>query len=373
MLSKLILNNFKCFQYNEMNLRPLTILVGGNGVGKSSIIQSILLAKQSIDKLSGEENPSNFEVKLNGPYLLNLGLAKSVLSSNADSPNIKLTLVNDLEEETKINYSFGGQYGEHLLEGSFEKKGNESYLPIRENFSYINAERLGPRQALSMGPSLNLEVGYKGDYTSHALFRADRTNQKVHDSLRIQKDSTRFSRQVEAWMSLIFPDLQLDYKVIEEVNMVSMTYKDETLDTEFFPAPNNGFGISYTLPIIVAGLILSSKENGALVIENPEAHLHPLGQSRMGRFLAAISLAGVQVIIETHSEHIINGARIEVAKNNKAKDFIVNFLDKEDKGVTIKELEVNEFGELTEWPAGFFDQEQKDIKELFQMKRRNKK
>ncbi|KGA97507.1 hypothetical protein AJ85_01940 [Alkalihalobacillus alcalophilus ATCC 27647 = CGMCC 1.3604] len=372
MLNKLFLNNFKCFRYNEVNFKPLTFLVGGNGVGKSSVIQSILLAKQSIDNIKlDEEVPSSFEVKLNGPYLLNLGLAKNILSSNATSQTINLSLLNDLNEETKINYSFDGKYGEHLLEGSFETLNNKRNIPFSENFSYINAERLGPRQALSMGPSFNLEVGFKGDHTSHSLFRADNINLQVHESLKIQQ-SLRFSRQVEAWMSLIFPDLQLDYKMIEEVNMVSMKYKNGALDTDFFAAPNNGFGISYTLPIIVAGLILSSKNNGVLVVENPEAHLHPLGQSRMGRFLAALSLSGVQVIIETHSEHVINGSRVDMAKSNRTEDLMVNFLAIEKDGVMVQELTINKFGELLDWPIGFFDQEQQDLKELFLIKREKK-
>ena len=73
-----------------------------------------------------------------------------------------------------------------------------------------------------------------------------------------------------------------------------------------------GFGVTYSLPIILSGLI--AKEKGLLIVENPEAHLHPAGQSRMGVFLAWLAGKGVQVLVETHSDHIINGIRRAIAE-----------------------------------------------------------
>ncbi|QOS92056.1 AAA family ATPase [Peribacillus sp. JNUCC41] len=372
MLSKILINNFKCFQNHEISFKPLTILVGGNGVGKSSVIQSLLLSKQSLQKIQTAEDGlrgTNFEIELKGPYLLNLGFPKNVISSDADSKQISFSLINDLNEQTKFDFTFPENYGEHLLQGHVSKVDNSSSIPLQKGFSYLNAERLGPRVGLPLGPNSEWNIGYKGEYSSHILFRADTSNRRVHDLLKILGDSSRFSRQVEAWLQEIVPDLQLDYKLIEDASLASIKFKSNSLDTDFFPAPNTGFGISYTLPIIIAGLIQSSEENSTLIIENPEAHLHPYGQSRIGKFLARVSMTGVQVIVETHSEHVINGARIEMAKLEKNEDMKVNFFNTINNSIQIQELHINKVGELSDWPTGFFDQEQCDLKELFQMKR----
>lgn len=369
MLSKLLIKNFKCFSNHEIAFKSLTILVGGNGVGKSSVIQSLLLSKQSLQKNKNSDNMlgTNFEIELKGPYLLNLGFPKNIISSNADSKQISFTLINELDEQTQFDFNFQEDYGEHLLQGHVSKVDNYLRIPLQE-FSYLNAERLGPRLGLPLGTNSEWNIGYKGEYSSHILFRADKSKRRVHQDLKIL-DSNRFSRQAEAWLQEIVPDLQLDYKIIEEASLASFSFKSNSLDTDFFPAPNTGFGISYTLPIIITGLIQSIEENGTLIVENPEAHLHPYGQSKIGRFLARVSMAGVQVILETHSEHVINGARIEMAKFGKYENMKVNFFSAKDGGINIQELYINENGELSDWPNGFFDQEQSDLKELFQMKR----
>lgn len=370
MLSKLVINNFKCLQKNVIPFKSLTFLVGGNGVGKSSVVQSLLLTKQSLEKvtLDKEIKDLEFEAELNGPYLMNLGYAKNILSSNADSNQINFNLINEFSEETILNFNIEETYGEHLLKGKFSKIDNIENIPFNFSLAYLNAERYGPRVGLPLAPNSNWDIGYSGEYASHLLFRADKNNRSINEDLIILHDSPRFSRQVEAWLQTIIPGSFLDYKLIDEINLASLKYKTSSLDTDFFPAPNTGFGISYSLPIIIAGLIQSIQRNGILIVENPEAHLHPLGQSKIGSFLAKVSMTGVQVIIETHSEHVINGARIEMAKAERTEDLLVNFFDITKGQVHIQELSINQVGELSEWPNGFFDQEQADLKELFKMK-----
>ena len=146
---------------------------------------------------------------------------------------------------------------------------------------------------------------------------------------------------------------------------------------------NTGFGISYSLPIIVACLI--AKKDRLLVIENPEAHLHPSAQSKLGYFLGLMANAGVKILVETHSDHIINGIQIAVAKkvidNSKVT---INYFYREQKskdeleeekvlGIkqqpAVKSITITEKGELSEWPKGFFDQTQIDFMELNKIRR----
>ena len=80
---------------------------------------------------------------------------------------------------------------------------------------------------------------------------------------------------------------------------------------------NMGFGVSYALPVITAGLLAPA--GSLLVVENPEAHLHPAGQSRVGRFLAHLAASGVQVVAETHSDHVLNGVRLAAVEATRAR------------------------------------------------------
>jgi predicted ATPase len=94
------------------------------------------------------------------------------------------------------------------------------------------------------------------------------------------------------------------------------------------------------------------------LIENPEAHLHPEGQLVMGDLLARASAAGVQVIVETHSDHVLNGIRLAVKRGTlKATDTGFRFFQRNDVGAAeIKKPTIGQDGMLSEWPSGFFTQ-----------------
>lgn len=372
MLNKIKIKNFKCFQNKEFQFNSLTFMVGANGVGKSSLIQSILFAHHTIQKGVIQTDGSQFDVELNGPYLLNLGRPQNVISSNADSRTISLNLefYNAIINENvnvNINYDLIDEFGENYLLASLNSE--NTLVASTQSLTYLNAERMGPRLSLNLSPNSDWDIGYRGEYTPQILFKADKKKVKMPDGLLIVKDTKRFSKQVEGWLQEIIPGTLLDYKIYAETNTAVTNFKNEKMNTDFSPATNTGFGISYCLPIIVAGLLESTEVgNGIFVIENPEAHLHPLGQSNMGKFLAKLSKAGVQVIVETHSEHIINGARLEMAKDSLNDNMSINFLSENFEEHSLEYITVNKSGELSNWPAGFFDQEQKDLYELFKLK-----
>lgn len=355
----------------------MTILVGSNASGKSTIIQALLLARLSVEMLCTDSRlvKRDFVLNINGPYMLQLGKASNVLSNNPTSGSITITIIDMDYLKTMFTYRHDGAYASHLLQGelSFPSSINENIFSLQEDFSYLHAERYGPRKSLEMGPSSKLTVGYQGEYVSSVIFQADSRRIDVNSILKRESRSSRFSHQVEAWMNFILPHMQIDYRPIEDLNVVTLEYKNHLLDTNFFPPPNTGFGISYILPIVVEGLMLSTKNNSTLIVENPEAHLHPLGQSRIGRFLALLSLCGVQVIVETHSEHVVNGARLQMALSERTDDIRVSFFIQREQNVKIVPLIINKYGEISEWPSGFFDQEQKDLKELLFLKREMRK
>ena len=132
-----------------------------------------------------------------------------------------------------------------------------------------------------------------------------------------------------------------------------------------------GFGLSYFLPILVQGLALKSGD--IFVIENPEAHLEPSVQSRVMEFLFCLAEGGVQLFVETHSDHILNGARVEFSKRNwEMKDLAFWFF--KSKGALPPEIiPIHVTGaDLSTWPTGFFDQYPIDIEKIYENSNRHK-
>ena len=173
-------------------------------------------------------------------------------------------------------------------------------------------------------------------------------------------------------MGKIVRPIQIDAEWFPNTAVTRLRFKTPGLRTEWTRAPNAGFGISYALPIVVAAL--RAEVNGLLLVENPEAHLHPAGQSRIGGFLARVAADGVQIVLETHSDHVLNGIRVAVADSSAAlfpEQAVIHFFRVEDDGgPALQSMELQRTGQLTAWPAGFFDQAQVDLAALASKRRR---
>ncbi len=371
------IKNFKCFQDTTIPMAPLTVLAGGNSVGKSSTIQAMLLAKIVIDKASNNGQNARWlidqKIPINGPYLLSLGNSTAALSKFADSNkisfnfytnkgNLTIKLSGDDEKPQPDllfeEYSYTNEYSSLL---------NTSIL---KSFHYLHAERVGPRVSYDIVSQSYPNCGPQGEYTAQILHngRELEVNEKkscfVVEGLEKKHDKNlKLRHQANRWMDFVIPGIEIDSIVYNDIN------KGRNLFSGFSPY-NVGFGISFVLPVIVSGLI--ADPGALLIVENPEAHLHPFGQSRIGRFLATIAASGIQVIVETHSEHVINGIRIATLDGTIShQEVLVNFFSKNiDKAINIKEIIINEFGDLNAYPKGFFDQEQRDMAEIIRHKKK---
>lgn len=364
MWSKVKFENFKSLKNLDLSLSNITVLAGGNAAGKSSVIQGILLAKNS------SENLGENEIELNGPYNLSLGRSEDVLCSSASTEDFSVILSN---EERELIYSFELDFLNRPYTAKLSNISSENLQLFNEyKVHYLNAERLGPRKGQKFDPQETLKTGFQGEYVNHVLNRADDLHIEVPEKMKNPHGLERFSTQVEAWMQLIIPDFRLKVTPIKEVDMVTISYGSSRLGN-LIPPTSTGFGISYSLPIITAGLLASTQENPLLIVENPEAHLHPHSQSRIGQFLALVSLAGVQVIVETHSEHVVNGIRIQLAKRDATKSGTIHYITQTEGETVSSRIEIKENGELSTWPKGFFDQEKNDLFELLKIKRSGKK
>jgi predicted ATPase len=240
-------------------------------------------------------------------------------------------------------------------------------------FTYLCAERLGPRDLLSVSaePPDDLGVGVQGEYTAQVLaLRRERLSRRQltvrPPLLHPDTDVPLLRTQAEAWASHIIRPIRITAQWAPGIAASTIRFQEPGAFGEVIRPANTGFGLSYALPVIVAGLM--SQSGDVLIVENPEAHLHPGGQSRLGCFLARVAGSGVRVIVETHSDHVLNGARLAVAEEEtlEAGDALVHYFGRE-KTVPI---ELTARGELSEWPSGFFDQIEGDLGRLARARRR---
>lgn len=123
-----------------------------------------------------------------------------------------------------------------------------------------------------------------------------------------------------------------------------------------------GVGVSQVLPILVMSLL--AKKGDVIILEQPELHLHPKVQTRLADFFVSMNALGKQCIVETHSEYLINRLRYLVAVSTDMKvadDTMIYFVEK-DKEIgysKYRQVTINKYGVIEDWPEGFFDESEK--------------
>lgn len=375
MHKKILINNFKCFsEHTEIELGLISVCLGSNSVGKSSVIQSCIMQRQIYEKMikEGVDENNRVVVQLNDVYGLHLGDAEHIKSSK-ELEDVILGVDN---YEFRLHSSQKSPYEMEVPIGENEKKINIKEGIFSERFYYLNAERLGPRNYQIIDSKNLSNCGVYGENTVH--FLSENSFEKVDDErcykLDREKTVQYVAKQIEYWMDYIIPGINIRANDVNELRLSKIQFQQTALDTDFLSPYSFGFGISYVLPIILTGLI--APKGSMFLVENPEAHLHPKGQSHIGYFLAMMAFAGVQVVVETHSEHVLNGIRIAALKEGKRpEDIAINFFSIENNGTVntihkVKRIELNERMDVKNWPEGFMDQEEEDLRMLRELRRK---
>lgn len=367
MIDSLTIDNYKCFEHQPLELGNLTLLAGLNGAGKSTALQSLLLLRQSFE----QGMLADVGLALNGEYV-KVGSAKDALFEKAvgDAFGFTLKYTDGKSAEWRFQSDPKGDVvtnaSSHVDDGVFA-------TPLfTDDFEYLQAERIGPRTSFPTSEYLvrrRKRLGNSGEYATHFLSFFGRTL-KVAKALhhRAAKSSDLID-EVEAWLSDISPGTRLHftpYLGMDAINLeYPFAYRTET--TERYRATNVGFGITYTLPVLVA--ILSAKPGALLLLENPEAHLHPKGQVMIGRLLAVLGNLCVQVIVETHSDHVLNGIRLALHNGEAKPDDVSLFYFSRDmtagvKPTAVAQIGLDAAGRLTSRPKGFFDEFSRSMDQL---------
>ena len=383
MLEQIDLRHFKCFEVLKLPLQPLTLLSGANASGKSSVMQAFALLHQTM-----REHEWSARLMLNGSAV-RLGAAADVIdqvhgrrsceiallthaghfqwqfSGEREEMSLAVTGITISDASGVKRYMDGKDSIRYLLPSSGLPAPNlhEELTNTLRGLTYLTAERLGPREYYMLDdPQLTPVVGPRGEHAVSVLYSGRDT--PVLDSLVAEGVPPTRLRQVEARMRCFFPGCGLAIEQVTRADAVTLGIRVSN-DTDFHRPVHSGFGLTQVLPIVVAAL--SAVKSDLLLIENPEVHIHPGGQAAMGEFLAEVAAAGVQVIIETHSDHVLNGIRRAV-KNGKllSDSAALHFFrprqeDARNGTAQVESPILDAAGNLDTWPEGFFDQFDKDM------------
>lgn len=389
MIKQISFSNFKCLNGKTFDLNKLNVFSGYNGRGKSSVLQSLLMLSQSTGFGAG----SLIKLHLNGE-LVNLGDFDEILTNDLED-NVEFDLITDDSqfEDIRLGYTLSeedikiGSINKCIINGvdyfdtigslsptattvssvqrQFSKSVPEGLIKLLRNIHYISANRIGPVKYVEkkevpdfhkIDPqglnAINTIASYRELIPSSMSLGNTNSEMQLKDALSV-------------WMDYIMTGGKINLPDDKKSPVLSLEFDIKNSSARKFSSYNVGFGYSYILAIVITALI--AKKDSIVIIENPEAHLHGQAQSRLTELLSKLATRGVQLFIETHSEHIINGFRKEMLKNNcdlTNTDTSIYFFDHD---FTVKQLEIYPNGKIPNWPKGFFDQETFDLAEIMKL------
>ncbi|WP_419781233.1 AAA family ATPase [Maridesulfovibrio sp.] len=359
MLEFIHIKNFKTLLKASFPLAKMNLFSGLNGMGKSSLIQVLLLLRQSYERNVLLDKG----LLLNGDYV-SLGTGKDVLSIASEDDDIQITVRWSDKDPAHFVYDYKADSDLIPNNQTPELDNPDDESLFNSNFKYLSADRLSPTSHHQLSDyhirELN-SLGNKGEYTVHYI--AENGSKKLQvESLKHPKATAEtLLSNIEAWMSDITPGLKVQAVAQPKFNTATLSYSfvQGTDKTDEFKPQNVGFGLSYVLPVVTS--ILSAAKDDLLIIENPESHLHPAGQAIMGKLCAIAAENGVQLIVESHSDHFLNGVRVAVKEGLVDCETVKIFFLQRNMQSDTHESEVlypniDSQGRIDMWPEGFFDE-----------------
>ncbi len=337
MIKKIQITGFKCFNYAELSLKNFTLLAGNNSMGKTTVLQSIFAMLQN------GKNP------FRGEYM-NIG--KPVELQNA--------MTGSREIEIKMQYERCGMVKEWKKTISQSQMAESGDADDKLKVIYCSADRIGVEDTYQKYLGDIISIGKNCEYVFHYL------NIHDEDPLDMEKDfiydaesKLTFGGQVDYWLNQIM-GYRIKAREIEKAELIQVLYSNERMVFEMRPQ-NIGTGVTYIAEIVVAAL--SCNIGDLLIIENPEIHLHPSGQAQLVKFLAFLAQYGVQVIVETHSDHIYNGIRKSIRLDEIENENVsIYFFAQNEDGCSVPvNIPINSEGKALVYEDGLFDQINKDL------------
>jgi len=237
---------------------------------------------------------------------------------------------------------------------------------------YLGPLRDAPKPLYPLTPAADPnDVGLRGEHTAAILELHKNKDVKYIPSLHFRSrtvDRTAISISLETavvdWLQYLGVAESVASKDMGKLGhelKVSLANSDTEHDLTHV-----GVGVSQVLPILV--MCLLAEPDSTLVFEQPELHLHPKVQTLLGDFFLSMALCNKQCIVETHSEYFVDRLRFRIAASPLEKPLTdqarIYFVEKSNEGSTFREVEVNDYGAIVDWPDGFFDQSQQQAEQI---------
>lgn len=367
MIKYLEINNFKSHKNTKIDLGNLTVFCGSNSVGKSSVFQPLLLLREA------HLNKTNFEYLdlLSNP--IKIGTIADAFYQYSENDEIIFQIKTENDDYVFSFELENNDYTKTLInsrKNKFENGINPEISLFNENFQYISSSRIGPQESYKKDDvvvekykQISLVEG-KAEFCIHFLHK-NQSYRVLKELVNNNSSGEELIYQVTSWEKEISKGVNV---IVEDNGKLGFELKYQ-YDTQYgnektnkFSALNVGFGLSYVLPILVA--ILSAKKGALIIIENPEAHLHPNGIAKLTELICLAAQAGIQIVLETHSDHIVNGILVQSKKFEQGEKGIdrnnvsIYHFDRDEKEhcTIATKIEVEEDGLIRYPPKGFFDQ-----------------
>ena len=440
MITHIQMQNFKSWKDSrEVKLAPLTGFFGTNSSGKSSLLQMLLLLKQTAGRdniiffgsdnslvnlgnfreVIHAHNPQaslglEFGCKLREPYLMDFSMKDGFQSRSKLDRFTFRTVV--CEEEGKLIveslYYVGSnvrtriiwdKYGApdknklfqdatQLMEGDVKncygmptpKKELESEIIWNQNFLrqfssafeklfshvyYLGPTRVDPRRLYIWSGGHPNHPGQWGNQAIDALLSARvRKLRTLH-----KEEEVPIEERVSEWLR----EMELAHSFsLDWTNQGATEYEVRIQKTSSSPPVtlvDMGYGLGQFLPVLV--LCYYAPEGSTLILEQPGIHLHPKVQSQLADLLIeVVTERNLQILVESHSEHLLNRLQRRVAEEKIAADQTTLYFCRNDEGVsTIERLQMDEFGNITNWPENFFGDEMGDLFAMTKAQRERQK
>jgi predicted ATPase len=401
MINSINFNNYKCLKNDfTFNLGRINVFSGYNGRGKSSVMQALLMLSQSI--VEGDLTSIN-HLHLNGNFV-QLGDYDEILSDDKIDElgfNITFNTQDSKDHRVELGYFLSDDIKVAELKrckiddddyfasvGKVQPTNKTEDSTLQQLPSYVTTELL-PRlvhfvSANRKGPIKyvdkrerpeNPKVGINGEYTINTLHEYKGTISPKMNVLATDTHEYDLMTATSMWIDFIMDGGSVDVEKAAENNsdfgkkktsVLSMGFKFAGIgNNRTFNSYNVGYGYSYIMSIVVTALI--SKPGSIVMIENPEAHLHPQAQLNLTYMLSRLAATGVQIFVETHSEHVLNGFRLAALKPEydiTNDDLELYFFD---NNYEVSCLKIERNGKINNWPKRFFDQYQHELAEIISL------
>lgn len=405
MISRLHIKNYKCLHNEDLEFRPLTVLTGTNSSGKSSVLQAILLLARNLNSKNRErmyDLVSKYQELLCNVKLIFKDKELLYRSHGSKNRNTDLLTIEDtlyfltanrigpedifkLLEEYKVGdngeYLFktfariGHAEWEYIGKDEFEQwhldkedlMNSKKYVESYEGDVYGDNEYMNMFKIYNSMKKIveNENSSQKESFPAMELFNHLKKN--VQD-LYAQKHRSIFSINalVNLWMMRITGvNIKID-TLLQETGYGQIYFTHD--GTDMISPFNLGSGMSYLAKVLI--LCFLAKPGDVVMIENPEIHLHPRAQSRLGEFFAFMAGKGIQLVIETHCEHLLSSLRYQVYKNRLQPDDVILYYKADDK-TPFEQLCINKNGRYMNregkqcgFPKGFFDVSVRQLMEI---------